>query len=180
MVSSQVDVPKSIELIVSLCNSLGSKHPDRIRSWMTVHGFAGEGDFVDLEDVARVGAVGEAIRSWVQQGSWENPPPQAVEVINREGRRTPLRLWIGEDGRGALLAESPLPADRAVGSILSAVRESTGSGLWLRLKTCRDPNCGWVFFDRSRNRSGVWCEMAVCGNREKARRYKARRRAGRA
>ncbi|WP_411035225.1 CGNR zinc finger domain-containing protein [Shinella sp. BYT-45] len=38
-----------------------------------------------------------------------------------------------------------------------------------RLKIC--PNCGWLFLDRSRNRSRAWCDMAVCGNRAKARRH---------
>lgn len=36
-----------------------------------------------------------------------------------------------------------------------------------RMKIC--PNCEWLFIDRSRNRSRAWCDMAVCGNRVKAR-----------
>jgi predicted RNA-binding Zn ribbon-like protein len=36
-----------------------------------------------------------------------------------------------------------------------------------RLKIC--PNCEWLFLDRSKNRSRTWCDMAVCGNRMKAR-----------
>ncbi|MCA1490010.1 CGNR zinc finger domain-containing protein [Sinorhizobium alkalisoli] len=42
-----------------------------------------------------------------------------------------------------------------------------------RLKIC--PNCEWLFLDRSRNRSRTWCDMAVCGNRSKARRHYRRR-----
>ncbi|OCP16510.1 MULTISPECIES: CGNR zinc finger domain-containing protein [unclassified Ensifer] len=38
-----------------------------------------------------------------------------------------------------------------------------------RLKIC--PNCGWLFLDKSRNRSRTWCDMAVCGNRSKAKRH---------
>ncbi|NRP71079.1 hypothetical protein ILFOPFJJ_01962 [Ensifer psoraleae] len=38
-----------------------------------------------------------------------------------------------------------------------------------RLKIC--PNCQWLFLDRSRNRSRTWCDMAVCGNRTKAKRH---------
>ena len=38
-----------------------------------------------------------------------------------------------------------------------------------RLKIC--PNCHWLFLDRSRNHSRAWCDMAVCGNRVKARRH---------
>ncbi len=38
-----------------------------------------------------------------------------------------------------------------------------------RVKVC--PNCNWLFLDNSRNGSRVWCDMAVCGNRQKARRH---------
>ena len=38
-----------------------------------------------------------------------------------------------------------------------------------RVKTCR--NCGWLLLDRSKNKSRIWCDMTVCGNRQKARRH---------
>lgn len=38
-----------------------------------------------------------------------------------------------------------------------------------RMKICA--RCGWLFLDRSRNRSRVWCDMTVCGNRAKASRH---------
>jgi predicted RNA-binding Zn ribbon-like protein len=40
---------------------------------------------------------------------------------------------------------------------------------WVRL--CE---CDWFFIDRSRNHSRRWCDMKVCGNREKVRRFYAR------
>ena len=43
-----------------------------------------------------------------------------------------------------------------------------------RLKICA--NCGWLFLDRSKNRSRMWCDMAVCGNRVKASRHYRRRK----
>ena len=43
-----------------------------------------------------------------------------------------------------------------------------------RLKICG--NCGWLFLDRSKNRSRIWCDMAVCGNRIKANRHYRRTR----
>jgi len=42
------------------------------------------------------------------------------------------------------------------------------------LKIC--PNCEWLFLDRSKNRSRAWCDMAVCGNRVKARLHYHRKR----
>lgn len=43
-----------------------------------------------------------------------------------------------------------------------------------RIRICA--NCNWLFLDRSRNGSRVWCDMAVCGNRQKARRHYRRRK----
>jgi len=57
-------------------------------------------------------------------------------------------------------------ADSALALLSAEVRQ--------RLRIC--PNCRWLFLDRSRNGSRVWCDMAVCGNRAKARRHYNRRR----
>lgn len=43
-----------------------------------------------------------------------------------------------------------------------------------RLKICG--NCGWLFIDRSKNRSRTWCDMGVCGNRVKASRHYRRKK----
>ncbi len=43
-----------------------------------------------------------------------------------------------------------------------------------RLKICG--HCGWLFLDRSKNRSRFWCDMSVCGNRAKASRHYRRRK----
>ncbi|MBW3563024.1 MAG: CGNR zinc finger domain-containing protein, partial [Actinobacteria bacterium] len=43
-----------------------------------------------------------------------------------------------------------------------------------RLKVCRSDTCRWAFYDSSRNRSGKWCDMAVCGNRTKVANYRER------
>lgn len=45
-----------------------------------------------------------------------------------------------------------------------------------RIRICG--HCGWLFVDRSRNGSRLWCDMAVCGNRRKARRHYQRHRRG--
>jgi predicted RNA-binding Zn ribbon-like protein len=59
----------------------------------------------------------------------------------------------------------------------------TAAALWFlknfparRIKTCPAHDCGWKFVDRSKNRSRRWCDMAVCGNLTKTRRYRARNR----
>jgi predicted RNA-binding Zn ribbon-like protein len=43
-----------------------------------------------------------------------------------------------------------------------------------RMRRCGNPFCRWLFIDRSRRGSRVWCEMAVCGNRMKVGRHRLR------
>jgi predicted RNA-binding Zn ribbon-like protein len=51
------------------------------------------------------------------------------------------------------------------------------NGTWERLKACAlHDTCEWAFYDWSKNRSGTWCDMKVCGNRSKARAYRERKR----
>ena len=56
------------------------------------------------------------------------------------------------------------------------VQRAIVDGTWARLKACRWDTCQWAFYDTSKNRSGSWCSMAVCGNRAKAAAYRRRRR----
>jgi len=44
------------------------------------------------------------------------------------------------------------------------------------VKTCANEDCGWLFVDSSRKHNRKWCEMGVCGNRAKARRFYARKK----
>lgn len=43
-----------------------------------------------------------------------------------------------------------------------------------KVRECASEFCGWLFVDRSRNGLRRWCDMKVCGNRNKARRFYAR------
>jgi predicted RNA-binding Zn ribbon-like protein len=103
---------------------------------------------------------------------------QLREAIDRY-----FRTRVQGDGNDRLLAEL---LEAAAAILRSAGRpsleaETAHSALRLlaneeiaRLKICG--NCGWLFIDRSRNRSRLWCDMAVCGNRVKASRHYHRRK----
>jgi predicted RNA-binding Zn ribbon-like protein len=45
-----------------------------------------------------------------------------------------------------------------------------------RLRICQGPNCSWLFIDSSKAGRRRWCDMAVCGNAAKTRRFYARSR----
>ncbi|SFN66573.1 Conserved protein containing a Zn-ribbon-like motif, possibly RNA-binding [Mesorhizobium sp. NFR06] len=81
---------------------------------------------------------------------------------------------IGTPGRPFGDPRTPIAFEAALAvSALSLLRDETVA----RLRIC--PNCSWLFLDRSRNASRLWCDMAVCGNRQKANRYYRRRTAAR-
>lgn len=42
-----------------------------------------------------------------------------------------------------------------------------------KVRACANPECRWLFLDTSKNHTRRWCDMKLCGNRMKARRFKA-------
>src|SRR5262245_25474719 len=68
-------------------------------------------------------------------------------------------------------SSEPLAFEAALA--VSALSLLTGASL-KRVKICR--NCYWLFLDRSRNSSRLWCDMTVCGNRAKARQHYRRQK----
>ncbi|MER9076335.1 CGNR zinc finger domain-containing protein [Mesorhizobium sp. M0904] len=84
------------------------------------------------------------------------------------------RTEIGTPGKPFGDPATPIAFEAALAvSALSLLRSDTIA----RLRIC--PNCSWLFVDKSRNSSRLWCDMAVCGNRQKANRYYRRRTAAR-
>jgi predicted RNA-binding Zn ribbon-like protein len=47
-----------------------------------------------------------------------------------------------------------------------------------RVRACAASDCGWWFVDDTKNRSRRWCDMKLCGNREKLRRFRSRGSSG--
>jgi predicted RNA-binding Zn ribbon-like protein len=62
------------------------------------------------------------------------------------------------------------PVARAASMLLTSPRLA-------RVRECAGDPCGWLFLDLTKNGSRRWCDMADCGNRAKARRYRERKRA---
>jgi predicted RNA-binding Zn ribbon-like protein len=90
-----------------------------------------------------------------------------------EGRSAPLLLADLLTAAAALLRASPDPETLEAATVRSALR-LLAQDETERVKICAQ--CGWLFIDRSRNRSRSWCDMAVCGNRAKASRHYRRKK----
>jgi len=85
------------------------------------------------------------------------------------GRLKPDAGWVAVDA--TLDLRLPL-LPIAIDALSRLTTQKSGA------KRCADPDCGWVFFDETRNGSRAWCSMESCGNRAKARAHYARRRGG--
>ncbi len=87
-----------------------------------------------------------------------------------------MRLTVGNGGILGLGGGQAENVGDGLFDLLLIIRAAQADGTWPRLKVCANPDCAWVFYDRSRNQQGNWCNMAVCGNRMKNRELRARRR----
>ncbi|PPK68291.1 CGNR zinc finger domain-containing protein [Actinokineospora auranticolor] len=68
---------------------------------------------------------------------------------------------------------NPPPVRAALARLAADLATVLITGEAARVKRCDARECGWLYWDSSRNTSRRWCSMRVCGNRAKARRHRA-------
>jgi predicted RNA-binding Zn ribbon-like protein len=149
---------------------LGS--PDRLQAWLSDRGLSSSSDRLTRSDVARAITVREGLRDVIA-----SPGEVDAARLNDAFRGASIELRL-TGGGPSLTPTGARPLDRALGTLLAIAITAMLDGSWSRLKSCPGHHCGWVFYDRSRNNSGRWCSMTVCGGREKSRAHYHRHRAG--
>jgi predicted RNA-binding Zn ribbon-like protein len=150
--------------------------PEQLREWFSARGLIATGEPVTEADRRRAIEVREALRALLLANNGEPLDRDTVAVLNRAAE--PSHLLVRFQGDGASdLAPVGAGVEAAIGRILANVVQATADGTWSRLKACSAHTCKWAFYDKSRNHSGKWCDMAVCGNRAKARSYRTRHKA---
>ncbi len=116
----------------------------------------------------------EALNALAETTEHHTPPsPAVLQTISdrladayAHGRLVPhggALQWISstEDDLDRVLWE----ISRAAGRLVLSPRLS-------RVRACAAGDCGWWFVDETKNHSRRWCDMRLCGNREKARRFR--------
>lgn len=146
----------------------------KARAWFVAQGLLDPRVELGDADAVHAATVREALRD-VLEGNAGRPVGQAAVVILNDAAAA-AHLPVRFDAGGGVVPPRPAPslAD-ALGALLLIVARAQAGGTWARLKVCPGDDCRWAFYDRSRNRSGTWCSMSVCGAREKMRRYRGRR-----
>ena len=150
--------------------------PAALRDWLAERGLIDERAELADADVRQAQAVREALRKLLLANNGDPVDPAAVEIVNTAAKSAELQVRFGDDGQAQL---EPVRAglDAAIGRLLAIAFRAMADGTWPRLKACAyHDRCEWAFYDWSKNRSATWCDMAVCGNRAKAKAYRERRR----
>jgi predicted RNA-binding Zn ribbon-like protein len=149
--------------------------PADLSAWLAERGLApARPPGASAADLRRAVALRAALRSHLRARHGEPPDPDAAAVLDAAARRARLQLrFAGADA--TVLEPDAGGVDAALGRLLAIVAAAIADGTWARLKVCPADDCQWAFYDVSRNRSAVWCDMRVCGNRTKVRRYRERR-----
>lgn len=75
--------------------------------------------------------------------------------------------------RGRFEAQAELPVWLLAHSAAQLLTSSQAQ----LIHACGADTCRWLFLDTSRNHTRRWCDMKVCGNRMKARRFQERHEA---
>lgn len=105
-----------------------------------------------------------------------SPLPKDIETLGRYFRQANSQSHLCWDqGAGWQWNDEQSNPGFAVWILTESVRELLFSHQIAHLRTCDMDTCRWLFLDTSKNHSRRWCNMKVCGNRVKARRFQARR-----
>ncbi|MGI5525223.1 CGNR zinc finger domain-containing protein [Micromonospora sp. CA-259024] len=108
-------------------------------------------------------------------GTLESGHPAAEDRTPTALRTAGAALRLDRNG-SVHLDPTGSGADLLISLVLAALFEAQLADVGRRIKTCRNPRCGVAFYDRSRNNSGVWHSVRVCGHPTNLRAHRARRR----
>jgi predicted RNA-binding Zn ribbon-like protein len=173
--------PEPIRLVQTFINTNDREGDDRLdspealRDWLDASGLDAPAR-VSPAGFERAIALREALRELVSANGGLPYDDTATAVVDEAARRAGLHPVMTGPAASALEPDAA-GLDGALGRIVAAMHAGIADGTWERLKACERDTCRWAFYDHSKNRSGHWCSMAVCGAREKNKRAYRRRRA---
>jgi predicted RNA-binding Zn ribbon-like protein len=153
-------------------DALGSPH--RLAQWLAAKGVS-DGGPIDDAQWRQALEIREGLRALALANNGEPLDEIQLEALNRAAAAYPV--VVGVEAEDWTLRPAASGLGGFLGAILSTLAHAMADGSWSRMKACRNDTCRWLFFDQSRNRSGTWCTMAICGSRMKSRAYRSRQRA---
>jgi predicted RNA-binding Zn ribbon-like protein len=149
--------------------------PAELAGWLERHDLLEPGTKLRNADLRRALDFREGLRALLFANNGEPLNQEAIDRLNRALNEAPLELRFEPGGTPDFVSPGS-GLDAALGSLAVITAAAQIDGSWVRLKACPGVHCGWAFYDHSRNQSGNWCSMSVCGSRTKAREYRRRKR----
>ncbi len=150
------------------------RSPEALAQWLRAAGLLGGEAPLVQADLERALELRAALRALAAAPDSETAR-RGRERLDALAAQAPIQLHF-KGPTPTLSGASDAGFPGAVGALLAISVQAMLDGRWSRLKICPGHDCGWLFYDGSRNRSGRWCSMAVCGGREKARAHYRRGR----
>jgi predicted RNA-binding Zn ribbon-like protein len=180
---ARAPAPEPVRLVQRFLNSVDIEEgtdaidtPAGLRAWLGSVGLPGSRGTASSADVARVLRLREAIRDLLEARTHRVLDGSPARRFDREVRAVPLRLRSSGDRLD--LVPNAAGLDGALATIVGVLARADADGSLARFKVCANDVCRWAYWDGSRNRSGTWCTMAICGNRIKGRAFRRRTRPG--
>lgn len=138
---------------------------EAVRTWSAVRGVPADPPAITAADLSKLRALRTTIAQLVRGDGAGQRAVGAVSASFAVSENGEVRLEPSGNGWRWL-------ASALWGEILL----SQQAGTWRRLKQCHNHPCNSTFYDRSKNNSGVWCNVKTCGNVANLRASRARRR----
>jgi CGNR zinc finger/Putative stress-induced transcription regulator len=113
------------------------------------------------------------LRQWARAGSLTAGQTDALDAwVSKAPLRQRVRQISGRPG----LAVEPIDRDWAwaMARIAASAAELAGGGAPERLKVCSNPDCSWMFYDHTLNRSQRFCSTTPCATVVRVRRFRRR------
>ena len=185
---SRADAPTPLDLVQELVNTWfgrlsgggdeGLQSPADLARWCREHDVPVADEAVTAGELELALTVREGLRAVLARHN-DAVLPVDDAALDRLGEVAPgLGLHVSfADDEPVLRPQDGTPVRRMMATVLAAAVPAAHDRTWHRLKVCREPRCRTAFYDGSRNASGVWCSMSVCGAAAKQRTFVERRRA---
>jgi predicted RNA-binding Zn ribbon-like protein len=181
-VSTETSPPHNLQLVIDFVNTLDveegvdrTETPAQLAEWLRAKGLRPAGaPALGAGEHRQAIELREALREVMRGHTDREEAIDAGSDLEAVAERGELGVCFDPAGKIEIQPRAGGYAG-VLARLLVPVAHASMDGTWQRVKACDADDCQWAFYDSSRNRSGRWCDMAVCGNRTKVRTYRSKR-----
>lgn len=162
--------------LVGFAEQAGLLNPKQARHLVRASGSAGDRVLDDVRTMRE--SLSEVLYAGIDR---INPSHRSLPTLEKFFRIASAQTRLVRDGAGLKwewVADVDARAEFPLWILTLSASQLLLSGNVELVRACGNPECRWLFLDTSKNRTRRWCDMKICGNRMKARRFRASHTAG--